>query len=175
MVLQGVSAVTINLKQTGYSIIMPGSSFTQPLPKASPKSMRHFAAHTTTVAVPAVLDGWLERYNPWERAHKDTLMVYVASLPLYRIMYSTASSSLYCEPSLCFDGRWNKWDAFEGKQAYGGLFYIWTRQLVRYECLRYLTMFEDKVMHCVVVRCVYFKNQSKWRRAKYQSRASFPS
>lgn len=56
-VLQGVSAVTINHKQTGYGVIRPVSGFAQPLLNASPKSALHVAAHTTTAVVPAVLDG----------------------------------------------------------------------------------------------------------------------
>lgn len=56
MVLQGVSAVTINQKQTGYSIIMPVSSFTA---SASAEPTLHVVAYTTTVyiAIPTELDG----------------------------------------------------------------------------------------------------------------------
>lgn len=59
MVLQGVSAVTVNQKQTGYSIIMWVSRFTQPLLNASAKSKLHVVAHTTIVyvAIPTELDG----------------------------------------------------------------------------------------------------------------------
>ncbi|KAF3853688.1 hypothetical protein F7725_014376, partial [Dissostichus mawsoni] len=60
MVLQGVSAVTINQEQTGYSIIMWVSCFTRPPLKASAKSTLHVVAHNTTApygSTPTELDG----------------------------------------------------------------------------------------------------------------------
>lgn len=69
---------------------------------------------TVNVAIPTELDGWLERNNPWQITYKEPLMVYVARLLLYTMMHCIASHPLFLNRH-CFDSRWNKCGAFEGK------------------------------------------------------------
>lgn len=66
----------------------------------------------------AALDGWLERNNPWEIIYKESLMVYVASLLLYTMIYCTASSLLFLNlPSALITDGMNEMPLRESKSV----------------------------------------------------------
>ena len=150
MVLQGVSAVTINQEPTGYSVITPVSRFTQPLSDTSANSELHIVAHTGTtahVALPAVLDGWLERDNPRE-INCWWFMLRVCGTQWCTVFLNTHH----------FDSRWNK--VPPRQISLEALFYIPTcSSYLRTEALE---MFENKVLRSVTVWILHFKTKVNW-------------
>lgn len=135
--------------------------------ECTPRVVAVVAACTVNVYVAAELDGWLERNNPWEITYRKRLMVYVATL--YCTQWCTVLPvAFYSEATLCFDSRWNKWDAFKG---------MWVCFISQHVAptleprrSRRLTMFENKVFRSATIWSLYFKKkQSKLRRPNYQS------